>query len=91
MNVTTVVAVNSSFSDLKKLNLLCRQSNTRLVAANVFGGCGLVFNDFLSQFSVSDADGENYKEVNMTSTTRVLVNYYLVAGASGQHCACTFI
>lgn len=62
-NFSTVVVLDSSFATLKKIDLRCRQTSTRLVAANVFGASGFVFNDFLAKFTVQDVDGETYREV----------------------------
>ncbi len=63
-NFSTVIALSGSFDAMKRLDLLCRRSgHTKLVAARTFGSCGYVFNDFLPGFTVTDVDGEVYKEV----------------------------
>ena len=65
-NFTVVVATDTSFDSLIKLDALCREVGVKLVACDVAGNVGYVFNDFLSGFQVDDVDGEEIKEVSFS-------------------------
>lgn len=39
----------------------------KYIASNIYGNCGFVFDDFLSDFSVSDVDGEATRRVVLKS------------------------
>ena len=62
-NFDTIVATDQSFQDLLKLSISCRDRKIALVSGKVTGVSGLIFNDFGGSFTVTDIDGEDYKEV----------------------------
>lgn len=67
-NITTVVASNMNLTALNTLDLSCQKTGVNLVACDVQGVCGYVFNNFQQQFHVIDTDGEERKEVSKNKT-----------------------
>ncbi len=63
-NVTVAVASSTDFSDLNALDLSCQRAGVKLVACDLHGSCGYLFNNFQRNFKVHDADGEDRKEVS---------------------------
>lgn len=60
---TTAVVLDKSLEDLKTIDKHCRSRNIRLVSACTYNGCGLIFNDFNTDFEVRDVDGEPPRKV----------------------------
>lgn len=58
-----VIVVDELFDNLIEINSRCRLHGIKMISCNVRGVCGLVFNDFLTGFHVTDTDGENYRDV----------------------------
>jgi hypothetical protein len=52
-----------SFTELLKINDFCEKINAKMIACNVYGNIGYIFNDFLNYFEIEDVDGEDIKEV----------------------------
>eukprot|EP01041_Mallomonas_annulata_P003343 gene3343-6615_t len=84
-NYTLVVATESSFHDLLSLDASCRASDTRLVACDVRGVCGYIFNDFLDGFTVLDVDGEVQPEVPIAEAKQVEEDEEAAATAKGGY------
>jgi hypothetical protein len=66
-NLTAIVATDLDMRTLTRLDSICREMDVPLVAVGLTGSAGFVFNDFNSNFEVTDADGEDPKEVNAAS------------------------
>lgn len=59
-----VVSVGNSLEYNKRINNICRKARALFVASNLYGNIGYIFDDFLGNFTVTDADGEVGKEVS---------------------------
>jgi hypothetical protein len=68
---------------IEQLDLLCRDNGACLVACNVLGAAGYVFDDFGSEFEVSDATGEESKEVPLLDNA-LIKPYTASTSASGS-------
>lgn len=64
---SAIACIDCNFAQFKDINLLCRSMQTKFVGSRVQGVCGLIFNDFLDNFDVIDADGESTKEIPLLS------------------------
>jgi hypothetical protein len=63
-NFTVIITADiADFRELSDINNDCRVVDAKLVACDVRGVCGYVFNDFLEHFEVLDPDGEVCSEV----------------------------
>jgi hypothetical protein len=54
-------------ADVKRLNKLCHQTRTKMIACAVNGVCGMIFDDFLDDFEVVDVEGETHKDVPLST------------------------
>jgi molybdopterin/thiamine biosynthesis adenylyltransferase len=62
-----VISTNLNIEAISILNKISREKNIKMIAGRVVGNSGFVFNDLLSNYTVNDTDGENYKEVSFLS------------------------
>jgi hypothetical protein len=65
-NLTAIVATDLDMLTLSMLDSICREINVPLVAVSLIGSTGFVFNDFHRKFLVTDADGDETKEVGQS-------------------------
>eukprot|EP01032_Pedospumella_encystans_P012227 gene12227-14159_t len=70
-NITVAVATGANFTVLNELDLSCQRAGVKLVACDLHGSCGYIFNNFHRGFKVLDADGEDRKEVVLTNHAEV--------------------
>jgi len=67
INYTAIIFAGTGLNNLIIQNNICRQSKVKMIGSDVKGVCGYIFNDFLNDFEVTDADGEIQLEVSYLS------------------------
>ena len=77
-NYTAIIFAGTGFNNMIMQNTLCRESKVKMIGCDVKGVCGFIFDDFLHDFEVSDADGEIQNEVrNMNLYKYVYIYIYI--------------
>ena len=59
----------SNLQDIIALNEFTHNKNIKFISSQVKGNTGFIFNDFGSNFTVADIDGETYTEVRYMNLT----------------------
>jgi hypothetical protein len=59
-----LIASNLNMESISILNKISREKNIKMIAGKIIANAGFVFNDLLSNYTVNDIDGENYKDVS---------------------------
>ena len=62
-----VIVADKSYEEIGRYNVECRKIKSKVIASQVMGVSGFVFNDFGTKFQIKDIDGENYSTFQIKS------------------------